>query len=142
MPEKKKLTKAAVDETLAEKIQKASEGLYYISETDAEIFPFVGSKTDAVTRENLLQQLKVKPDTPIEERKFSDFFSRLAKIQDWFGEEEKQAAAKFAELKELLESHLKDLKVFKVGRIQIDIYIVGLDSESRLCGITTKAVET
>ena len=32
---------------LTEQIKSAAEGLWYISETDAEIFPFTGSKTDS-----------------------------------------------------------------------------------------------
>lgn len=142
MPEKKKITKSQADESLAKQIRKIAEGLYYISETDAEIFPFTGTKTDAVTKENLLRQTENKPDAPVEERDFSTFFTRLTRVEDWFGDEEKHSAAKFARLKELLESNLKDLKVFKVGRIEIDIYMVGLDAENRLTGIKTKAVET
>jgi len=45
-------------------------------------------------------------------------------------------------LKILLEKKLKELKVFKIGKIQLDIYVVGLDAESNLTGIQTKAVET
>jgi hypothetical protein len=142
MPKKKKSIKPEPNKTLAEQIGKVSEGLYYISETDAEISPFTGTKADAVTKENLLSQTANKPDAPVEERDFESFFTRLTKIQDWFGDEEKQTAAKFARLKELLESNLQNLKVFKVGRIEIDVYIVGLDAESRLAGVKTKAVET
>jgi hypothetical protein len=142
MPEKKKSTNLEPDENLAAQIRKAAEDLYYISETDAEIFPFIGAKTAAVTAENLLKQTGGKPGAPVEERDFETFFARLTKIQDWFGEEEKRAAEKFARLKELLETNLKDLKVFKIGRIELDIYAVGLDSENRLAGIRTKAVET
>ncbi|HEX8370238.1 MAG TPA: nuclease A inhibitor family protein [Pyrinomonadaceae bacterium] len=142
MPKKKKSTESSPADQLAKQIQKLSEGLYYISETDAEIFPFAGAKADAVTKENLLSQTGNKPEATVEERDFTDFFTRLTKIQDWFGEEEKRTAAKFVRLKELLERNLKDLKVYKVGRIEIDIYVVGLDSESRLTGIKTKAVET
>ncbi|HYP50404.1 MAG TPA: nuclease A inhibitor family protein [Pyrinomonadaceae bacterium] len=127
---------------MSERIRETSEGLYYISETDAEISPFAGTKADAVTKENLLRQTGNKPDAPVEERDFATFFTRLTKIEDWFGEEEKQAAAKFARLKELLERNLKDLRVFKVGRIEIDVYVVGLDAQGNLAGIKTQAVET
>jgi len=142
MPEKKKSTESTLADKLAKQLRETAEGLYYISETDAEISPFVGARTDAVTKENLLLQTGNKPDAPVEERDFAGFFTRLTKIQDWFGDEEKQTAAKFTRLKELLEKNLKDLKVFKVGRIEIDIYIVGLDGEGNLTGIKTKAVET
>jgi hypothetical protein len=143
---KKKITAPKVAKTrkadLTQQIKNASEGLWYISETDAEIFPFTGSKTDSVTKENLLKQIGKPPDTPVEERDFNQMFERFVKIQYWFGEEEKATAAKFAALKGVLEKNLTDLKVFKIGRIELDIYFVGLDKESNLAGFQTKAIET
>ena len=143
---KKKMTDPKEAKTLkadlAQQIKNASEGLWYISETDAEIFPFTGSKADSVTKENLLKQIGKPPDTPVEERDFDQMFERLIKIQDWFGDEEKATAAKFAALKSLLEKNLTDMKVFKIGRIELDIYFVGLDKDSHLAGFQTKAVET
>ena len=73
---------------LTQQIKTASEGLWYISETDAEIFPFTGSKADSVTKENLLKQIGKPPGTPVEERDFNQMFERFIKIQDWFGDEE------------------------------------------------------
>jgi hypothetical protein len=142
MPRKRKIKFFAKADSLPEKIKKATEGLYYISETDAEILPFAGTKAEAVTKENLLPQTGNEISAPVEERNFAEFFARLTKIQDWFGDEEKQTAARFAELQKLLEENLKNLKVFKIGRIEIDVYVVGLDAEGNLTGIKTKAVET
>ncbi len=127
---------------LTQQIKNAAAGLWYISETDAEIFPFTGSKSDAVTKENLLRQIGKPSDAPVEERDFNQMFERFITIQDWFGDEEKATAEKFAALKNVLEKNLTDLKVFKVGRIELDIYFVGLDKEGNLAGFQTKAVET
>src|SRR5687768_7105000 len=102
------------EDSLIKKIGKAAEGLYYISETDAEIFPFSGKKAEAVSREAILNQTQNSPAANVEERDFAEFFVRLTKIQDWFGEEETANARKFAELKSLLELNLRDLKVFKI----------------------------
>lgn len=127
---------------LFEQIKQISEGLYYISETDAEIKPFAGEKAEAVSKEEILRQTGKEKDTSIEERDFTEFFAYLTEIQDWFGDEEKETAERFGKLKDLLEKNLKDLKVFKVGEIELDIYIVGLNEENRLMGVQTKAVET
>lgn len=127
---------------LATEIEKIATGLYYISETDAEIFPFSGTKAEIVSVEEILKQTANAADTAVEERDFNEFFGRLTKTQDWFGEEETANAHKFAELKKLLEENLKDIQVFKIGKINLDIYVVGLDSASNLIGIKTKAVET
>jgi len=130
------------DNKAVEQIKRVAEGLSYISETDAEITPFAGEETEAVTKEEVLKQTKSAVDSPVEERGFAEFFARLTEIQDWFGDEEKKTAQKFVRLKELMETNLKDLKVFKIGKIQLDIYVVGLNAESKLTGIKTKAVET
>jgi len=125
-----------------EKIKNAVQGLYYISETDAEILPFEGKKTEVVTKEELLSQTGNAGNLTVEEKDFAEFFARLTEIQDWFEDEEKETAQKFAQLKELLEKNLRDLKAFKVGKIQLDVYVVGLNNEGKLLGIKTKAVET
>jgi hypothetical protein len=137
---KKKTKKIGRPETLAERIGKAARGLYYISETDAEIAPFVGEKACVADAETLLRQ--IKSSEPVEERNFEDFFKRLTEIQEWFGTEETANANKFNDLKRLLEENLRGLKVFKVGKIELDIFVVGLDKEDILTGIHTKAVET
>lgn len=133
---------SSVEDSLKEKIEKAADGLYYISETDADILPFIGDKAEAVSQEEILKQTHKEPDAPVEERDFSEFFERLTKIQDWFEEEELELAKKFSELKSLLEENLTDLKVFKIGQINIDIYVVGIDQEGVLMGVKTQAVET
>jgi len=130
------------ESALPEQIKKISEGLYYISEMDAEILPFVGEQAASVSREAVLSQTGSPTDSQVEERDFAGFFARLTETQDWFGDEETETAKKYVKLKELLEKNLRDLKVFKVGKINLDIYAVGLDSEGRLTGIKTKAIET
>jgi hypothetical protein len=142
MSKRKKIKEKSTTENLPDQIKKLVRGLYYTSETDAEILPFIGEKADSVTEEEIAAQTGSKTGQAIEERSFDDFFSRLTEMQDWFGEEEKQTAQKFSELKELLQKELKDLKVFKIGAIELDIYVVGLDAQGILCGIKTKAVET
>lgn len=132
----------SVEPDLMEQIKNASKGLYYISETDAEILPFTGSKADSVTKEEVLRQTNRQTDVNVEEREFGEIFARLTKVQDWFGDEEKATAERFSALKDLLEKNLRDLKVFKIGSIDIDIYFVGLDAENNLMGIQTKAIET
>ena len=127
---------------LLERLESLTEGLFYISETDAPITAFIGDKTESVTPAEILKQTKSAADTPISETGFTEFFSNLTEIQDWFGEEETELARKFAALKEFLEKNIKDLKVFKIGKIELETYVVGLDGENNVAGIKTKAVET
>ncbi len=130
------------EEQVKKQIEKACKGLFFTSETDAKILPFFGGQAEAVTKEEILSQTKEAIDAPVEEEDFSEFFARLTQIQDWFGDEEKATAQKFADLKNLLESNFRDLKIFKIGKIQLNVYAVGLDAENNLLGIKTRAVET
>ncbi len=127
---------------LPARIKKITDNLTYTSETDADIVPFVGKKAEATKAQELLKQIENANNPPVEEKGFAEFFARLTEIQDWFGDEEKTTARRFAELKNLLEQNLKDLKVFKIGKVEIDIFVVGLDEENKLTGMQTKAVET
>lgn len=132
----------ARENNLFGQIKELSEGLYYISETDAEILPFAGKKAEAVNKEEILRQIEKENKTSVEEIDFEEFFAPLTEIHDWFGDEEKESAGKFGRLKSFLEKNLKDLRVFKIGTIELEIYLVGLDAENTLTGVKTKAVET
>ena len=130
------------DSELFRKIEQACEGLIYISETDAPVQAFFGQPTDTVTGEIILQQAGLSAESVIEERNFEEFFARLTTIKDWYGEVETGKAKKFLELKTLLEENLSDLKVFRIGTIQIAIFAVGIDKDGNLVGVTTTAVES
>ncbi|MEQ1606426.1 MAG: nuclease A inhibitor family protein [Pyrinomonadaceae bacterium] len=122
-------------------LEEACKDLIYISETDAPVTPFIGNETREDHR-SALKQLAAGSDGSISEVQFPQFFERLTTIKDWHGEREKTRAKKFLDLQKLIEENLTDLKVVRIGDVSIRIYAVGFDSEGRLLGITTNAVET
>ncbi len=132
----------STNDSLLSELKLATQGLFYISETDAEILPFSGQKVNEISPSEILSQTGNLEDCEIEERDFDEFFDRLTKIQDWFGQGETDRADKFLILRKILEDNLRDLKVFKIGRIRREIYFVGTDSDNCLKGIKTFAVET
>lgn len=123
-------------------IERASKGLVYISETDAEIIPFTGEKVETVTAAAVADMAEISSDEQVQETTIGDFFDRLIEPHDWWGDREKKRASRIAELRAALTSSLTELKVYRFGRIQIEIFIVGKDVEGRLAGIRTRAVET
>ncbi len=127
---------------LFHQIEHACEGLIYISETDAPVLTFAGQPTDAVNADVILQYSGMTAEEPVEEREFAEFFDRLTTIRDWYGEAEKARAQKFLELRKLLKENLSELKVFRIGRIRLDIFVVGINTDGCLVGVSTKAVET
>jgi hypothetical protein len=127
---------------LSEKIATLCEGLVYISETDAPFTPFRGGRVSEVNGETIVSQAELAADAPVEEIGSSAFFARLTRIERWHTQAQRAMQKKFLELQTLLEENLRDLKVFKVGRIRVDIYAVGLDADGDLLGVKTQAVET
>ena len=127
---------------LFDRIAAACEGLIYVSETNAPVVPFASSAAAEITREAILHESGRDANEPVEIITFNDLFDRLTAIKDWFGDRERQRAHRYLELKDLLVASLTELKVFRVGAVRIDIFVVGVDKNGCVMGVTTTAVET
>lgn len=127
-----------ISETLFERLTSACEGLIYISETDAPIIPFV----QGVEGDGAAGYSSVTGTANVSEVNFDKFFDGLTSEREWFGEAEKNTAKRFGELKKVLEETLRDIRVFKVGEIRLDVYVIGIDGKGNLAGVQTVAVET
>lgn len=122
-------------------IKDACEGLIYVSETDAPVTIFT-TPAGLKSRDEILQYAGANADTPVREVPFAAWFGQVTAMKEWFGEAEKSRAKKFLELQKLLEEGLTSLRVYRVGTIRIDIYIVGESADGRIIGVKTLAVET
>lgn len=132
----------------AEELTEAVKDLVYISETDAgyeTVFwrqeagaaPF--SVVDATV---VLRCAGKDAQTPIREQTLDDFFSFPTTEQDWQTDEDKAMVRRYQNLKKLLEENLRDPKVFKIGAVEIDVYIIGIHQTGDLAGVKTSGVET
>jgi hypothetical protein len=124
-------------------LQQAAEGLTYQSETDAPWKAFAwptaeGEPTGAGVR----QRGRHRTDAPVEEQSVDEFFAPLIEEQDWYGDEERTAAAKYRALLDAVKRYLKGPKVVRVGERKIAVYVVGVSSEGGWAGLKTTAVET
>lgn len=127
--------------SIAASIREACDGLIFISETDSQVTLFEGgSATDP--QKAVTDDAGPEAASLLSEVTLDSFFGPLTTVQDWFGEKERTMAKKFLEMRKLLEEDLIDLKVFRLGRTRIDIYVVGVTPDGRVLGIRTKAVET
>ena len=129
-----------IAEPFFDRLKDACAGWFYMSETDAALEPFYGEKIGAVTHETMLDMTGSAETSAIEEGDLDSFFAHL-----WFNDKAGATHAPSGPLQNLrgvLEEDLTDLKVFRIGRIRIDVYAVGRDREGHLAGIKTRAVET
>lgn len=114
-------------------LKKASKGLLFPSETDAELEPFAWKDGAALTPQRVLQLSGAKAGTAVEQTTLADLFVTVPK----------EDHAKFDALRKVLESQLSGIAVYKVGdEAEKTVYIVGKTQDGRWAGLKTTVVET
>jgi hypothetical protein len=86
--------------------------------------------------------LAAPPDTTIGIRSVREFFNRHTATSDPYDNEAQKIRPRYEHLASLLERRLRDVKVYRVGKTEIDCYALGLDDHGNLAGLKTVAVET
>lgn len=132
------------DISLKAQINLLAADLMYPSESDEKIIylEMELSTTENLSLANFRIYNGIPPEITIQEIELEKFFQPLIKVEDWFGEEEKKWAADSLKLKELLVKNLTEIKILKVGKIQMDVYLFGKAEECKWAGLKTKVVET
>ena len=126
---------------LINQLRQASEGLFWMSEADYPFEAFVWEET-TITPEQLKATTGHSPDTSVETVGVDKFFCHCTTEQDWHNEEEKAEVKRYQALLETLKSNLKDIQVYRLGKVEVEIYIIGKTPSGHLLGLSTKAVET
>jgi hypothetical protein len=129
---------------ITEKLKQASDGLLMISESEYpfEAFLWSNQAQSPITAQKILQLTGHSPEISVEEVELDYIFRNCAQDKEWHDEIQKQNVPKFQSLVKALKDNLTDIKVYRLGTINIDIYIVGKTSSGDLAGISTKTVET
>ncbi len=130
--------------SIKEQINTLSADLLYPSESDEKIeyFEMELSTAEKLSIANFRMFNGIRPEVEIQEMDFEDFFKPLIKFEDWFGDDEKKWAEDSLKLKNLLLEKAKDFQIYKVGAVEIDIYLFGKFEECRWVGLKTKVIET
>ena len=111
----------------------AVTGLLFPSETDAPLEPFAwpgasGPPDEAAVRANA----GVASDAPVER-------VTLAELTRTIPDESR---GDYGPLFAVLRNRLKNVAVFKVGEVTVDVYIVGRTTDGQYAGVKTQVVET
>jgi hypothetical protein len=122
-------------------IGEAAQGLLFPSESDFPIEPFFFGVREP-TPEDLLAHQGLAGDTPVEETTFECFFEGLTEASKEASGTERETAARFRSLKVLLEQNLEDLRVYRVGEVDIEVFVLGRHPSGTWLGVKTNAVET
>jgi hypothetical protein len=130
------------DEEIIEELKRMTDGLLFMSESDYP-FEIVYREGQIEVSFEYLRELSNQPgDSPVEVRSVDDFFRVAVSEPAWKGETELAIAKRYQALLRLLKENLDELKVYRVGKINLPVYIIGRSKSGNWLGISTRVVET
>ncbi|HEX6909767.1 MAG TPA: nuclease A inhibitor family protein [Longimicrobium sp.] len=134
----------AMDPALRERLARESAGLTYTSESDRpfELFALPGAGDRPPGADAFAGLVGAPVDAPREERDLDDFFARHTDTSDPHDAETQRIRPRYEALRETLRTALRWTTVYRLGRIEVQCWIVGGDGRGNLVGLRTVAVET
>jgi hypothetical protein len=127
-------------ESLRAALEDECRGLVYISETDSEIVPVLVADDRSSPIEEFIE--KQAPGGSIEIRPTADFFKNLTADRAWHGEVERERVRRFRAVERIVVDNIGEARLFRAGRISIEIFVLGYDADGNIAGIRTQSVET
>jgi nuclease A inhibitor-like protein len=123
-----------------ERFDQLAEGLLFMSETDApldyfELSPEKSQQWPPSTSGQFPELIGEDPATHVENLAPEKFFRDLRPGNE---DREDQVAA----LQKAMTRELRNLEGFRVGEIQIKIFVLGTDDSCKVAGLRTLSVET
>ena len=107
---------------------------------DVVIVPDLSART--LSMDDFRTLLEVPPTEQVDVVSLDAFFARHIENVDSTDPVAVALVPRFLALRETLRQSLEGVQVYRVGRIVIRCYLVGLDRDGNLAGLTTTAVET
>jgi hypothetical protein len=130
---------------LRPRLEAAADGLVYTSESDRPFEWFElpgGAEGWPYGADEFARRIGAAADAPVEERTLDRFFKPHIETTDPYDTQAQEIRPRYEALKRLLATELRDVRVFRIGRIEIGCYVVGDDGRGNLAGLRTVAVET
>jgi hypothetical protein len=122
-------------------LTKATADLLWSSESDYPFEIVTWPQDTALTPTALFRKLP-DPNSPIETMSVTELFEPILTIEDWYADAELAQVNRYTDLLHAIESNLIDPQVFRVGEVEIAIYIVGKTPDGDVMGLKTYVVET
>jgi hypothetical protein len=125
-------------------IERAAAGLLMPSESDYpfELVRFPQLTGASLEPAELLAALQLPADSPVETTTLDHLFRNVAVPHDWHDEVQQQQVPRFQALRQAILEHLSDVQVFRVGEVQVGVYILGRTDGGEWAGLKTTLIET
>ncbi|HRI68456.1 MAG TPA: nuclease A inhibitor family protein [Polyangium sp.] len=127
--------------TLLNTIAETTQGVLFPSESDFPIETYTHGEEEP-TAAALLERCGLAADSPVEESTLADTFSGLTEAEEDASEGTRFAAERFRKLIELLETNLEKIRAYRLGAVDLEVFVLGRHASGTWLGVRTKAVET
>lgn len=125
------------------RLEEAADGLLYSSEGD---HPFTWVELPApagpLDADAFRALIGADPGTRVEEVDLARFLRHHTDAVDPYDERAQALRPRYERLRDVLVDRLAPVRVFRVGTVRIDCYLVGPGPDGRLAGLHTVAIET
>ena len=126
------------DEEILAELARAADGLWYMSESDYPLEPVRLEGPDEPSHERLRELANADADARVETRSPEEFFRDAAAVRAG----ERPTPASFGGLLRALGENLTDIRVYRVGAVNIPVYVLGRSAGGSWLGVSTRVVET
>jgi hypothetical protein len=121
-----------------------TDGLLFQSESDYPLTPLYvdAGGRKILSSHDVVSLVNSQGKGPAKIITLEEFFANATTERDWQGPREKETVKKFQSLVQTLKSLLSDIKVFRIGDTEAQVYILGRTASGDFAGVSTKVVET
>ena len=137
-------TKHAAIVTTAEiidRLKQATTDLLWSSESDYPFEIVTWELGVELTPTDLFSNI-YDTDLAVESIPLIDLFEPVLTIEDWYEQSELDLVDRYTNLLDAINTNLSEVQVFRVGEVEIDIYIIGKTPTGDIIGLKTLSVET
>ena len=130
------------DKDIIENLQQSTAGLWMMSESD---YPFEVINLDGETNlsvDYLRERAAKTSNDPVSTAALEDFFRASTSEAEWKNAEQIATARRFQNIVRSFKEELTETKVFKIGRIDITVFILGKSPQGNWLGLSTRVIET
>jgi hypothetical protein len=113
-------------------LTKACRGVLFPSESDAPLEPFTWDGSGEPTSAALTQSAGLDRKTPTQTTDLASLFRAVPKAKK----------AKFDAIAKLLSEHVSDIRVVKIGEVNVTVFVLGKTKDGMWMGLKTEVVET
>jgi outer membrane translocation and assembly module TamA len=130
------------DKEIINELQQATVGLLMMSESDYPFKVVSIEGKEKLTPEYLRKLAGKNNGDTVEIREIDDFFRNAVSEPEWKNESQIATARQFQNLVKLLQGEVSDTRVYRIGEIDITVFLLGKSHEGNWLGLSTRVIET